>query len=156
MSTGANIHMKPEREGRVGAPKSFRELDVWQKAKTLAVAAYRFTDTLPKDEKFGLTQQIRRASIAVAANIAEGHGRDHLREKIQFYAVARSSAGEVEAEIEVALELGRGDQAVGIDGIKKADEVQRMLRGLQKSLAASEHSAVKAHTSYLTPQTSDA
>ncbi|MDP3685496.1 MAG: four helix bundle protein [bacterium] len=122
--------MRPETTER-----SFRNLEVWQRAKELAVLVYRFTDTLPSDERFGLQQQLRRAAVGVVANIAEGHCRDHDRERIQFFAIARSSAGEVEAETEISLELAKGDAGLGSAVIQKADEVQRMLRRLQQFLA---------------------
>lgn len=121
--------MRPETTER-----SFRNLDVWKKAKALAIAVYRFTETLPSEERFGLSQQLRRAAVAVVANIAEGHCRDHDRERIQFFAIARSSAGEVEAETDIVLELGKGDSQQGNLILQQADEIQRMLRKLQQYL----------------------
>ena len=58
--------------------KSYRELKVWQKAMDLVVESYRVSKLLPKSEMFGLTSQIQRAAVSIPANIAEGHGREHL------------------------------------------------------------------------------
>lgn len=137
--------------------KAFQDLDVWQKAKKLAVSVYRFTETLPRQEQFGLTLQLRRAAIAVVANIAEGHCRDHQREKIHFFSIARSSAGEVEAEIAVTIELGLGDSVFGATITEQADEVQRMLRGLQQFLSQFSRESVgrrQSHNSQLRTQNS--
>jgi four helix bundle protein len=82
-----------------------RNLDVWQKAVDFTVEIYRVTESFPKDERFGLTSQIRRASVSIAANIAEGAGRKSTKEFLKFLSIAQGSASEVETEIVIAHRL---------------------------------------------------
>lgn len=68
--------------------KSYRELEVWRRAMTLAEECYRITRTFPKDELFGMTSQIRRAAASIPANLAEGQGRQHTKEFLNFISIA--------------------------------------------------------------------
>jgi four helix bundle protein len=70
---------------------SFRDLQIWQKAMQLAVAVYRLTDAFPREERYGLTSQIRRSAVSIPSNIAEGQGRTNLGEFRQFLGIARGS-----------------------------------------------------------------
>ncbi len=74
----------------------YRELVVWQKSYALALAVHEATKSFPRDEAFGLTSQIRRASLSVPCNIAEGHCRYSRSEYLHFLSIARGSAGEVD------------------------------------------------------------
>jgi four helix bundle protein len=74
--------------------KSFEEMPVWQKAMDLAVRIYNLTDNLPKKEDYGLTSQIRRSALSVPGNIAEGFGRKHIKDKLNFYYDSRGSLSE--------------------------------------------------------------
>ena len=82
--------------------KSFKDLTTWQKAFDLALKVYDVTKRFPKEEQFGLSNQLRRASISVGSNIAEGFGRQSKREKDQFYAVAYGSLLEAESQLLIA------------------------------------------------------
>lgn len=75
--------------------KSFQDVVVWQKAHKLVLAIYKETNQFPREEVFGLTSQIRRATVSVPANIAEGFKRIGLKDKIRFYNIAQSSLEEV-------------------------------------------------------------
>lgn len=86
--------------------QSYRELEVWQVAMDLAQDCYRTTKSYPKDELFGLISQIRRAAAAIPANIAEGQGRRHTREFLQFLGVARGSLFELETHLELSRRVG--------------------------------------------------
>ena len=86
--------------------RSYRELLVWQKAKALAVQTYNATANFPKTETYGLTSQIRRASVSVASNIAEGQGRLTPGEFQHFLGQARGSLLEAETQLAIALDLG--------------------------------------------------
>jgi four helix bundle protein len=86
--------------------RSYRELLVWQKAKTLAVHTYKATANFPKSETYGLTSQIRRASVSVVSNIAEGQGRLTPGEFRHFLGQARGSLLEAETQLAIALDLG--------------------------------------------------
>jgi four helix bundle protein len=85
--------------------RSYRELLVWQKAKTLAVQIYQATEQFPRTETYGLTSQIRRAAVSVASNIAEGQGRLTLGEFLHFLGQARGSLLELETQLAIALDL---------------------------------------------------
>ena len=97
-----------ERVTAMGA--SFRDLDVWQRAVELTLAIYKLTATFPDVERFGLTNQLRRAAVSVASNIAEGYGRATKGEYIQFLGHARGSISEVETQLVIASALSFGSK----------------------------------------------
>ncbi|MFH0857928.1 MAG: four helix bundle protein, partial [Candidatus Omnitrophota bacterium] len=76
--------------------ESFRDLNVWKKSHELTLEVYKITKNLPKDEKFGLVSQMRRASVSVPSKIAEGFKRRGIRDKICFYNISQSSLSELE------------------------------------------------------------
>jgi four helix bundle protein len=82
-----------------------RDLDVWKLAIELAKEVYRLTACFPPDERFGLVSQMRRASVSISANIAEGYGRGSAGDFARFLKIARGSAREVEALVELSAEL---------------------------------------------------
>jgi four helix bundle protein len=84
---------------------TFRDLVVWQKAVLLAKKVYQVSANFPKDERFGLTLQVRRAAVSVSSNIAEGHSRQG-REFSHFLSIASGSAAEVESQLFLAVEPG--------------------------------------------------
>jgi four helix bundle protein len=114
--------------------EGFKKLAVWQKAYNLVLDIYRFSQTFPDSERYGLTSQIRRAAVSVPANIAEGSERQHKKEFLQFLSIARGSLGEVETYLLLAKDLGyiNGDKFNDLDDQRK--ETGRILRGLYKSL----------------------
>ncbi|HEY3319507.1 MAG TPA: four helix bundle protein [Planctomycetota bacterium] len=87
------------------ALQSYRDLLVWQKAMDLVVSIYTLSRSFPNDERFGLTSQIRRASISVPSNIAEGYGRSHRGEYLHHLSIARGSLMEVETDLLAAVRL---------------------------------------------------
>lgn len=110
--------------------KDYKELEVWQKARRLAVDLYRVTECFPRSELFGLTAQIRRSATSVPANIAEGWGRGSTREYIQFLVVARGSLMELETHLLVAEDLGYLKPAQGEDSRSTIVSVGQMLNRL--------------------------
>lgn len=84
---------------------NFNKLDVWSRSHKAVLAVYRTTTKYPQEERFGLVSQLRRAAISVPTNIAEGCGRIHLREYINFLSIARGSAMEVEYLLLISKEL---------------------------------------------------
>lgn len=78
---------------------SFRELMVWQRAVQMSLAIYKLTSSFPDDERFGLTNQLRRAAVSVASNIAEGYGRSTKGEYFQFLGHARGSNFELQTNL---------------------------------------------------------
>jgi four helix bundle protein len=85
--------------------KSFRDLVVWQRAVDLAVLIYKTTEQFPKAEMYGLTNQMRRASVSVASNIAEGYNRSQA-ELRHFLEITRGSLAELETQLEIAQRIG--------------------------------------------------
>jgi len=95
----------------------FRDSVGWQKAMQLIAEVYLATGSFPKHEMFGLTNQLRRASVSVASNIAEGQGRISTGEFVQFLGIARGSVLEVQTQLEAAKMLGFGNA----EELKKAN-----------------------------------
>jgi len=89
--------------------KTFEDLIVWQKAHHFVLAVYRLTKTFPKDEMYGLSSQFRRASISVAANIAEGFGKRGKADKLRFLNIAQGSLEERRYYLILTRDLGYGD-----------------------------------------------
>jgi four helix bundle protein len=114
--------------------KSYRDLVVWQKAMTVVESTYRLTSYLPKSEEFGLKSQMRRASISIPSNIAEGHSRNYPAVFLQFLSVAQGSLSELETQIELAvrLEYYTAEQTKGLCDL--CLEVCRMLHGLVRTI----------------------
>ena len=84
---------------------SYKELIVWQKSVELVKGVYKLTGIFPKDELFGITSQIRRTSVSIPSNIAEGYSRRSHKEYLQFYAIAYGSALELETQLIISKQL---------------------------------------------------
>jgi four helix bundle protein len=115
--------------------RSFRELEVWQRAIELATLLYRITQQFPRDEIYGLTSQLRRAGVSVASNIAEGCGRATTGEYRSFVGFARGSALEVQTHLVIARELGLGDPKQLAAAEHLADEISKMLWAIRQKLS---------------------
>jgi four helix bundle protein len=85
---------------------SFEKLDVWQKARQLIVKVYKLTSKYPNEEKFGLVSQIRRSSVSITSNIAEGSSRSSLKDQIRFTEIAYGSTLELYCQLVSSLDLG--------------------------------------------------
>ena len=112
--------------------KTYRDLDVWQLAMSLAEDVYGVLKVLPTDEKFALSSQLRRAVISIPSNIAEGFGRDTTRDFLHFIAMARGSLYEVMTQMELAVRLAYVPEQVGL--LEKAERVGMMLNALSTRL----------------------
>ena len=113
--------------------KTYRDLIVWQKAYAFTVALYKVTQGFPKEELYGLTSQIRRATVSITSNIAEGFGRSSSKEKDQFYAIAHGSLYEVESQLFVALGIGYIKPENHAQLLLDIEEVSKLLQGLRKA-----------------------
>lgn len=114
--------------------KSYKDLEVWQKAVSLLTEIYKITKNLPQDEKFGLVSQIQRAATSIPANIAEGWGRGTTKEYIQFLRVARGSLLELETHLIIAQNLSYLTQDVANPIQQKLESIGMMLNRLIQSL----------------------
>ena len=107
--------------------KSYRELQVWQRSIQLATAVYRLAASFPRDEIYGLSSQMKRASVSVASNIAEGYGRLTGGEYRQFLGIARGSVLELQTQFEIARALDIGDGTRLREAEALSGEVSKML-----------------------------
>ena len=110
--------------------KNFRDLLVWQKAHKLTLEVYRATTHFPKEEMFGLTSQLRRATASIAANIAEGAGRSGQAEFARFLHIAAGSANEVEYHLLLAHDLNYLTEADYTRLLNDLIEIKKMLSSL--------------------------
>jgi len=117
--------------------EDFKKLVVWNKAHQFTLRVYQHTRKFPKDEMYGLTSQLRRASASIGANIAEGCGRRSDAEMKRFLQIARGSANEVEYHLLLAKDLQYLAEDEFSDLEAKMHEVQRMLASLVQRLQAS-------------------
>jgi len=108
-------------------PQDFHELTVWQRAIDLTECIYRLTQKFPKDEMYGLVSQLRRASVSIASNIAEGRGRLNPAEFRQFLGVALGSTFEVQTQLVVARRLKMGNERAIDEAAALGNQVSRML-----------------------------
>jgi four helix bundle protein len=113
---------------------SYRDLDAWKEAMTLAEMCYRLTRAFPREELYGMTSQIRRAGTSVPANIAEGYGRQSRGEYIQFLRVSQGSLKELETHLLLAVRVEIAPQQAILPALEQCDKVGRILRGLIVSL----------------------
>ena len=113
---------------------SFRDFLVWQRAIQLAVAIYRLTKDFPREELYGLTSQIQRASVSIPSNIAEGQGRQSTGEFKNFVGIARGSNFELQTQLEIARALKMGDPKLLEETECLSHEVGKMLYGTLESL----------------------
>ena len=110
--------------------RDFREIKVWAKAHLLTIEVYRVTTTFPREEIYGITSQLRRASASIGANIAEGFGRGGDKELARFLQIGMGSASEVEYHILLARDLNLINKKIYDDLEDRLVEVKRMLTSL--------------------------
>ncbi len=113
---------------------SFEDLDVWKESQKLAVEVYRVSKSFPKEEMFGLTNQLRRASTSVSANIAEGFGRATVKDKLQFLSISYGSLLETKNFIYLAQRLSYLEDDSADKIIDQVVICQKLLNGFRKSL----------------------
>jgi len=114
--------------------KSFKELRVWQKGHEFVLEVYKITKEFPKEEIFSLISQMRRSSMSITANIAEGFGRGHTQEFIQMLYISRGSLEETKYFLILSRDLKYIHSQTYQELMCKAEEIGSMLQGLIKSL----------------------
>jgi len=117
---------------------SYRDLVVWQEAMELAVAVYRLTASLPRDEIYGVSSQLKRSAVSVPANIAEGYGRDSKGAYIQYLRVAQGSLKEFETHLLLTERVGLLVTNSIEPLLAKSESIGKMLRSLIRSLEKSD------------------
>ncbi|MBI2670259.1 MAG: four helix bundle protein [Candidatus Yanofskybacteria bacterium] len=111
---------------------SYKDLTVWQRSLELVKEIYKTTRFLPKDEIYGLTNQMRRAAISIPSNIAEGHQRKNLKEYLQFLRISYGSAAELETQLIISKEIYPRIDFLTAESLLK--EVHKMLNTLIQKL----------------------
>jgi four helix bundle protein len=114
--------------------ESYRDLIVWQKGMALAKECYFITRPFPKDERYGMSLQIRKSSSSVPANIAEGYGRDNTGDYKHFLRIAQGSLKELETHLLLSADVELTSHERVASSLSLADEIGRMLRALIRSL----------------------
>ena len=118
--------------------RDYRELRVWQEAMRLAGSTYRATAQLPREERFGLVMQMRRASVSIASNIAEGNARRSDREFVRFLRIAYGSACELQTQATICTEIGLADPTP-FDAV--LDDTERVLSSIGALIGRLKHQA---------------
>ncbi|KKP46107.1 MAG: 23S ribosomal protein [Candidatus Woesebacteria bacterium GW2011_GWA1_33_30] len=113
--------------------QKFTDLEVWKNSHELTIFIYKITKSFPKEEVFGITSQIRRASVSIESNIAEGFSRFHFKDRLNFYYQSRGSASEVQTQLLIVKDL----KYISAEDFKKAFDLAQkvliILSGLIKS-----------------------
>ena len=112
----------------------FRELSVWRKSMDIVVDIYAFVRSLPSEEKYCLGDQIRRCSISIPSNIAEGHNRNSTKDYIRFLSISRGSVAELQTQLILSMRLGYlAEDALSFFYMRLV-EIDKMLSSLMRSL----------------------
>ncbi len=114
--------------------KMHKDLNVWKKSLDFVTTIYSVTNNFPQSEKFGLTNQIRRASVSIPSNIAEGSARNHNKEFVRFLYIALSSASEVDTQLRISENLKYIDKEKSNELLEELERISKMLQGLIKSI----------------------
>ena len=112
----------------------FEELKIWQKSMKLAELIYEFTRNFPSEEKFNLISQMRRCSVSIPSNIAEGAGRDSKKEFAHFLAISNGSANELLTQTLLSLRFNFINEEQSKEVVDLINEIQKMNYGLRKKL----------------------
>jgi four helix bundle protein len=117
-----------------GAPRGYRYLEVWQLAMDAVQSIYAVTRAFPRDERYGLTAQLRDAAISIPSNIAEGNERRTDADHLRFVSYARASLAEVETQLEIAWRLGYADESGLAELMTLLDRLGRKLNRFDASI----------------------
>ncbi len=110
--------------------RSFTDLIVWREAHKLAVLIYKLTKSFPREETYSLVDQMKRSSVSISSNIAEGFSRKGKKEKLQFYFTAKGSVTELQNQLLLAKDVGYLDRDVFNKAAEKTITVHKLLNGL--------------------------
>ena len=113
--------------------KNFTDLLVWQKGHKLVLQIYKITKKFPQEERFGLTDQIRRAAVSITSNIAEGFGRIKYNDKAHFYTIALGSIYEVQNQLMIAKDIGYVTENESVSLLNESVDISKMCSGLIKN-----------------------
>lgn len=112
--------------------KSFTDLNAWKESHKLALLIYKITNNFPKEEIFGLTNQLRRCAVSICSNIAEGFSRNTYKDKIQFYSIAQGSVTELQSQILIARDVTYLTQKTFKETADQSVIAHKLINGLIK------------------------
>lgn len=116
----------------LGTIKIFMDLDAWKEGHKLVLMIYGITKQFPKEETFGLVNQMRRCAVSITSNIAEGFSRQSYKEKIQFYSMAQGSVTELQNQLVISHDVGYIDDRVFQGIYDQSVKVHKIVNGLIK------------------------
>lgn len=114
--------------------QDFKNLNVWQKGFDIAIKTYRFSETLPKHEQFGLISQTTMAAVSIPSNLAEGNSRHSDKDKARFVEISLGSSFELETQLLIAKAVSMGNGQLCEELLQSLTEEQKMLNAYLKSL----------------------
>ena len=114
--------------------QGYRDLIVWQRAMEAVGLVYKLVERLPRQETYGLSDQMRRAAVSIPSNIAEGHDRYSTKEYIQYLSIARGSKAELETQLFLCVQIGFLSEEEIIPVMKKLEEIGRMIIAISRKL----------------------
>lgn len=114
--------------------RDFKSLDIWKRGILLTKMIYEISRNFPNEEKFGLQSQMRRASTSIPINIAEGCGRDSLKDFAHFIHIAEGSASELECEIIIAVELGYITDDLAAPAVDEIFQIRKMMNSYKSKI----------------------
>ena len=109
--------------------QKYTELDVWKQARSLATVIYEITISYPKMEQFGIISQMRRCAVSIPSNIAEGCGRQHTKERIQFFTISRGSLYELETQLYISKDLAFINEDELNNCLQKIESLGKLING---------------------------
>lgn len=121
--------------------RDFKKLKIWQKGFEIGNDVFKFVESFPKEERFGLSTQITRAGVSIASNIAEGSSRSSNKDYGRFVEISLGSTFELETQVLIALSMEYGNQSVGNKLLSSLDEEQKMLIAFLKVLRSQTRSS---------------
>ncbi len=114
--------------------RNFKELKIWQKGFQIAVKSFKLISSFPKEEKFGISLQVTKASVSIPSNIAEGSSRSSERDYNRFLEISLGSTFELETQLLIAEAVGYGDKDLRKEILSNVDEEQKMLMSFMSKL----------------------
>lgn len=114
--------------------KNFTDLFIWQKGHKLVLSIYKATEKFPKEERYGLSDQIKRASVSITSNVAEGFGRDKFNDKAHFYTIGLGSVYETQNQLIIARDLKYINESECSVLLNECTEISKMMLVLIKKI----------------------
>ena len=110
----------------------YTDMEVWKSARELVKIVYGLTKGFPSDERFGLTNQMQRCSVSIPSNIAEGCGRQHTKDSVNFFFISRGSLYELETQLYLAFDLNYLNEENLAIGLDKIEQCKKLINGFIK------------------------